>query len=368
MPFTYTIRITNTGQVTFDPLVLTDTLPSEFHYVQNSGVPTDPDVVAEPMLVWQNLGPLDPGVNITVTFQVTATPGITGTYVNVALVSGEYPGGVITDTDDAPVAIVDPAVVLDKRLVGFDQDPWAPNYVTFTIVITNVGVSTIDVLPLLDQYDPYYLSFVWADPMPDEPEDDGIVTWYDLTVAGTHGFGQDLPPGESFLVTTVFSVVHEIMSTINTAIVSDTQDIYGNPANDDEDDEEVVGVPTAVELLYFRATPLPGAVLLEWETAVEIDNYGFLLLRSASDRLDDAPYWTRYNAEEIAFVPAAGHGRGSGATYSFKDDTMPAGIAYTYWLVDVDTSGRRTVHEPVVVTALPDSGLPYGVYLPLITK
>ena len=328
--------------------------------MQNSGAPADPDVITGPTLVWQNLGPLDPGVNITVTFQVTATPGVTGTYVNVALVSGEYPGGVVTDTDGAPIGIVDPAVVVDKRLVGFDQDPWAPNYVTFTIAITNVGVSTIDVLPLLDQYDPYYLSFVWADPMPDEPEDDGIVTWYDLTVTGTHGFGQDLPPGESFLVTTVFSVVHEITSTINTAIVSDTQDVYDNPANDDEDDEEVVGVPTAVELLYFRATPLPGAVLLEWETAVEIDSYGFLLLRSASDRLDDA--------EEIAFVPAAGHGRGSGATYSFKDDTMPAGVTYTYWLVDVDTSGRRTVHEPVVVTALPDSGLPYGVYLPLIIK
>jgi len=97
---------------------------------------------------------------------VTATPGVTGTYWNVALVGGEYPGGVLTDTDDAPVAIVDPAIALDKQLVAFDTDLLAPNYVTFTIVITNVGISTIDVLPLLDAYDPYYLSFVWAEPMP----------------------------------------------------------------------------------------------------------------------------------------------------------------------------------------------------------
>ncbi len=37
MPFTYTIRITNTGQVTFNPLVLTDTLPADFHYVVELG-------------------------------------------------------------------------------------------------------------------------------------------------------------------------------------------------------------------------------------------------------------------------------------------------------------------------------------------
>jgi uncharacterized repeat protein (TIGR01451 family) len=108
MPFTYTIRITNTGQVTFDPLVLTDTLPTDFHYVVGSGDPSDPNVIAEPRLVWQNLGPLAPGESITVTFAVTATPGVTGTYWNVALVGGEYPGGVLTDTDDAPVAIVRP--------------------------------------------------------------------------------------------------------------------------------------------------------------------------------------------------------------------------------------------------------------------
>ncbi len=60
MPFTYTIRITNTGQVTLDPLVLTDTLPADFHYVVGSGDPADPDVIAEPLLVWSNLGPLAP--------------------------------------------------------------------------------------------------------------------------------------------------------------------------------------------------------------------------------------------------------------------------------------------------------------------
>jgi hypothetical protein len=101
-------------------------------------------------------------------------------------------------------------------------------------------------------------------------------------------------------------------------------------------------------------------VLLEWETAVEIDNYGFLLLRSASGILDDA--------EVIAFVPAEGHGHGGGAYYSFVDDSVSPRVTCTFWLVDVDTSGRRTLHSPVAVTALPDADLPYRIFLPIVSR
>jgi uncharacterized repeat protein (TIGR01451 family)/fimbrial isopeptide formation D2 family protein len=358
MPFTYTIRITNTGQVTFDPLVLTDTLPTDFHYVVGSGDPSDPDVIAEPLLVWQNLGPLAPGESITVTFAVTATPGVTGTYWNVALVGGEYPGGVLTDTDDAPVAIVDPAIALDKQLVSADLDDVFPNYVTFTIVITNVGISTIDVLPLFDQYDPYYLSFVWADPMPDEPADDGLLTWYDLTGPSPNGFGQNLAPGESFRITTVFSVVHDITTTINTAYLEGPYDIYDNPANEPRDNEPIADIPTAVELLYFRVGGVMGQqVRLEWATAVEIDNFGFRLYR--------APVPDFARAAEVAFVPS--EARGGGATYVYTD-TVPSGGAWWYWLADVDTSFRETRHGPVKAFISTALQYPYRIYLPLILR
>jgi uncharacterized repeat protein (TIGR01451 family)/fimbrial isopeptide formation D2 family protein len=358
MPFTYTIRITNTGQVTFDPLVLTDTLPAGFYYVVGSGDPSDPDVIAEPLLVWQNLGPLAPGESITVTFAVTATPGVTGTYWNVALVGGEYPGGVLTDTDDAPVAIVDPAIALDKQLVSADLDDVFPNYVTFTIVITNVGISTIDVLPLFDQYDPYYLSFVRADPMPDEPADDGLLTWYDLTGPSPNGFGQNLAPGESFRITTVFSVVHDITTTINTAYVEGPYDIYDNPANEPRDNEPIVDIPTAVELLYFRVGGVMGQqVRLEWATAVEIDNFGFRLYR--------APVPDFARAAEVAFVPS--EARGGGATYVYTD-TVPSVGTWWYWLADVDTSFRETRHGPVKAFISTALQYPYRIYLPLILR
>lgn len=356
-PFTYTIRITNTGQVILDPLVLTDTLPPDFYYIAGSGVPADPDVIAEPTLAWQNLGPLAPGASITIRFAVTATPDITGTYWNVAVVEGHHPGGVITDTDDAPISIIDPAVVVDKQVAAVDLDNVQPNYVTFTIAITNVGPSTIDVLPLLDQYDPYYLSFTDATPYPEEDADDGILTWYDLTGPAPNGFNRNLSPGESFVVTATFRVVHDITTTINTAIISDVVDIYENRANDDEDDAIVSDVPTAVELIYFRVGDVTGhQVRLEWATAVEMDNFGFRLYR--------APEADRSRATPLDFVPS--QAQGGGATYDYTD-TVPADRLWWYWLADVDSAFLETFHGPVraVVGA---AALPYRVYLPLVMR
>jgi len=357
MPFTYTIRITNTGDVPLNPLALTDTLPAAFHYVAGSGSPTDPDIVAEPVLVWHNLGPLAPGASITVAFAVTATPGITGTFWNVATTTGEHPGGVLTDTDNAPVSVIDPAVVVDKRVAAVDLDEVMPNFVTFTIVITNVGVSVIDDLPLLDQYDPYYLSFVDATPYPDEDDDDGLLTWYDLTGPVPNGFGHNLSPGGSFTITTVFSVVHDITTTVNTAIVTDVVDVYNNTADEDDDDATVVDAPTAAELLYFRVGEVTGReVTLEWATAVEVDNFGFNLYRAAEP--------DRSRAALVAFVPSQAHG--GGATYAYND-TVPDDGVWWYWLADVSTSGEETFHGPVS-GAVGTAAWTCRLYLPLVLR
>jgi len=357
MPFTYTIRITNTGQVTFDPLVLTDTLPPDFHYVAGSGSPADPDVVAEPTLVWQNLDPLAPGASITVTFAVTATPGIIGTYVNVATTTGTTPGPVLTDTDDVPVDIVNPAVVIEKRVAAVDLDIVEPNFVTFTVLITNVGPSGLSVLPLQDLYDPYYLSFVGGTPYPDEDADDGDLAWYDLTGPAPNGFDRNLQPGETFVVTTIFRIVRDITTTVNTAIISGVFDVYDNPANEDDDDALISDVPTAVGLLYFRVGGVTGrSVRLEWATAVEVDNFGFRMYR--------APEPDRARASEVTFVPSEGHG--GGATYEYTD-VVPYDGVWWYWLADVDTAMEETFHGPVSA-AVGAAVLPYRLYLPVVVR
>jgi len=360
MPFTYTLRIANTGDFPFTTLRLTDTLPADFHYAVGSGRPRDPDApIVEPVLVWSNLvpagHPFEPGASLTVTFQVTTAVAANDTYTNTATVEGTYVGGTLTDTDDAVVIIADPAVDVDKRLAGVDEDDVAPNYITFTIAITNVGPSTIDVLPLLDEYDPFYLAFENATPYPDEDANDGLLAWYDLTSPAPRGFGRNLPPSEAFVVTTVFRVVRDIPFTTNTATVTGAVDIYSNPADPAEDDEIIGGIPTAIELLYFRAVAEEAAVRLEWATAAELDITGFHVYRALDRDLN--------HAQPIAYVPATG----PGSAYSHLDRDVTPNQAYWYWLAEANTDGAETIHGPVWGGVGPHA-LPYHFYLPLIQK
>jgi uncharacterized repeat protein (TIGR01451 family) len=358
MPFTYRLRISNTGDFPFITLRLTDTLPSaDFHYVDDSGSPSEPDDIAEPDLVWFNLGPLDVDASITVSYQVTTTTAANDTYTNTATVEGVYEGGTLTDTDDAVVVIADPAVAVDKQLVKQDTDLLYPNYVTFTIAITNVGPSEIDVLPLLDTYDINYLEFTDATPYPEEDADDGLLTWNDLTGPAPYGFGRNLPPGQAFAVTTVFLIVRDVFATTNTATVTGATDIYGNPADEVQDDVTIRDAPTPIELLYFQAVAEEAAVRLEWATAAEVDCLGFYLYRAPDAHFS--------HAEAIAYHAA----QGGNSTYSHVDRDTTPGQVYWYWLVEVNTDGPdlERPYGPVWGGVELDA-LPFRVYLPLIQR
>ncbi|MBU0507203.1 T9SS type A sorting domain-containing protein, partial [bacterium] len=93
-----------------------------------------------------------------------------------------------------------------------------------------------------------------------------------------------------------------------------------------------------VELLSFAATAGDGRVTLSWQTASEIDNDRFELLR------DDAL---------IARVPSQGNGA-NGHRYTFVDETVQNGVAYNYSLVAVDVNGGR--EQLAVVSASPIEG------------
>jgi hypothetical protein len=254
---------------------------------------------------------------------------------------------------------VAPEVAIDKRLVDMDIDAEWPNYVTFTIAIENVGPSTIDILPLEDDYDPYYLSFQWADPMPEEPLDDGLVTWYDLTAAGDHGFGVNLAHGEVFTLTTVFMVVRDITTTINLAMVREAIDVYDNTAPDVEDEEMIIGVPTAVELLSFSAAPAGDMILLEWETAMEVNNWGFNLYRGLTPDFGSA------TTTKIHFEPGMGWGRFDGRQYQYLDQNASPGQTVYYWLEDVDLSDRTHLLSGPVMTTLVAQ---HRIFLPMVLR
>ncbi|MBN1666620.1 MAG: DUF3494 domain-containing protein, partial [Anaerolineales bacterium] len=94
--------------------------------------------------------------------------------------------------------------------------------------------------------------------------------------------------------------------------------------------------PTAVELLYFRASRwISPQVQVAWATALEVDNFGFNLYRANVNDLEQASL--------IHFEPADPQGS-SGATYAYID-TVPYPDTWWYWLVDVDTQGKEQIHH-----------------------
>jgi len=90
-----------------------------------------------------------------------------------------------------------------------------------------------------------------------------------------------------------------------------------------------------VELRSFDAVPSDGAVRIDWETALEMDNQGFYIWRV------DLAYRT---AERVSgFLPAVA-ANGEGAQYSFTDRNAVNGVEYTYYLEDIDLYAVSTVH------------------------
>ncbi len=352
MPITFSVYVSNTGLITFDPLQLTDTLPSpDFHYVAGSGVPA-PDSIAGTTLVWNNVGPLAPGADLTLTFAVTVTPGVTGAFVNVALGAGVTPVEVVTDTDDAAVVLEDPSVAVAKNIAP----PGVVNgVITFSIRITNTGPSVIDVLPLIDTY-AGDITYVGGAPVADSVDDSaGLLVWNDLTT-----FLGNMAPGQTFLVETVFALTTDqpTFTATNRAVVTDAIDLFDNPANEDEDEVIIINQPTAVELLYLRATGQQNSVRVEWATLLELESYGFKLYRALLDQFGAAA--------QIAFLPS--QGGMNGAQYAYVDKAVEAGQAYWYWLVEVDNNGQETRYGPVTATPGLLDGLWQRVFLPLVLK
>jgi hypothetical protein len=106
--------------------------------------------------------------------------------------------------------------------------------------------------------------------------------------------------------------------------------------------------PTAVEMAALSTTVnADGSVTVNWETAAEVANAGFNVYRSTSaDALGEM-----LNAQLIASSSSAG----AGASYSFTDSAVGAGIYY-YWVEAVATDGTTFAHGPVeAVTQAPTS-------------
>lgn len=109
--------------------------------------------------------------------------------------------------------------------------------------------------------------------------------------------------------------------------------------------------PTVVTLISFTITVSDGNVILEWETASEIDNAGFYIKRSEEK---DGEY-----IRITDLIPAEG-GERDGATYTFTDKNVEDGVTYYYKLEDIDFSGVSIFRGPISNSPDPDKVLIIG--------
>lgn len=129
---------------------------------------------------------------------------------------------------------------------------------TFTILITNNGFTTMTVVPLVDTYNPAWLSFSYAVPPPDQVDAvSGVLTWLDITT-----WTGDIPAHGTVSVTTVFTALAAIDSTTNSAEVAGAIDWYGNDLAGGADSVPITIIggpspPTATPIPTATPTPVP---------------------------------------------------------------------------------------------------------------
>jgi hypothetical protein len=120
------------------------------------------------------------------------------------------------------------------------------------------------------------------------------------------------------------------------------------------------GATAAVTLLYFRATAGSDSILVEWETATELDTAGFNLYRSEN---------SGQKGQQIGNTFVANGDPTSGAKYSYADTSVVKGVRYYYSLEEIAASDGSL---EIIATANAGIGVAppirHHIYLPVVLR
>ena len=148
------------------------------------------------------------------------------------------------------------------------------------------------------------------------------------------------------------------MSVTNQVVVNDpnAHDPDGEGEGETTNPTDPTG-PSAVTLARFNVSPQSNALLVSWETLLEIDSWSFRLWRSTVN--------DRSTAELITPTPILA--RGSGSTYTYLDKDVQPKVVYYYWLQEIATSGAQKEID-VAWGGIDLPGMNFKLYLPAIQR
>ncbi len=243
------------------------------------------------------------------------------------------------NTIDAGMTI-DSSYTITKENTTIETEIAPGDPISFTIIITNTGDTWLTTIPLQDNYDTEYLTYIDADPASKDNDDDGVIDWSDLTAS----FGEDLAPSESFTVVVHFTAKAptdnlENHQTINTATAHDvTAAPDGNsgptttttlPSLSDQAPADILN-PVGVAMGEFVATFSENQVQLQWQTLSESDILGFNILR-----IDNNIAKTQINPQLIF---ARNAGADMSGFYQFATHNTGDDNAYVLEIIHLDGS------------------------------
>ena len=226
---TYRVRVVNSGARTLNNVTVTDTYPPELQFI--SATPSDPSShdVSQRRLTWADIGALAPGDSkvFMLTFGALA-PAHSVTNSAQAEDSVEN----VSDEAEAPIEITLPRHKVTKTLLSPSPAAYGDS-VTYRIVVTNTGSTTITSLPLEDKYSPAYLRFVSATTAP-EGAGGGVLFWENIAAPSGLGVNQ------AITIDVTFEVVGAAAPVRNLAAVNYSEDEKGDPVPSDEDEDDVL--------------------------------------------------------------------------------------------------------------------------------
>ena len=117
-----------------------------------------------------------------------------------------------------------------------------------------------------------------------------------------------------------------------------------------------VCAPLPVELTAFSGKVIKNNVELSWQTATEVNNYGFEIERRRSELSSSSSSWNK-----IGFVPGNGNSN-SPKYYSITDKNPNGASRFVYRLKQIDSDGKFEFSDEVEVELVPSEFALYQNY------
>lgn len=167
--------------------------------------------------------------------------------------------------------------------------------ITFTIRMTNTGSSGLSIVPVQDVFDPTYLSFVRADPKPDQMTENTL-QWSNPINNGS------LAPGLTRTLTVTFQTRKNTddqirRETQNVLVVLPGQDVFAQQTPIQADAAQVRIARSAVKIRKTILAPIPAEVGAGAELVfgIRVENVG-------QETLTQIPVYDIYEADALAFL------------------------------------------------------------------